>query len=177
MDELQRCAQIFSELLNRDYLLTLENGVVLRIFFEKKHFKHLLGLHKLKDLDAFHPKRGLSAKKVYAMVLEGKLTMHKIKKSAFYPLIQDRIQEFLFIKNVFQKKIVVDFDPTRLESCKLEAEYILYTQHKDGYIHLTIGNDFGHQYPESFFFERTNYYLSGQTLLEVVKLEIIDRKK
>ncbi len=177
MDELELCIQTFERMLDKDYFLTLEDGTVLHLYFTKSHFKHLLGLHKLTDLDAFHPGKGLSAKRVYEHIRNGKITFQTIRKSAHYNKIADRIACFPMIESVFSKKVIVDFNPELLDRCKLQAEYILYTEYKDGYLHLAIGHDVKRQYPESFFYEPTKYYLSGQHFLNVSKLEIIAKTK
>lgn len=173
MDNIARCAQKYAELLEKDYFLTLENGIVLHIFFKKHNFKHLLGLHKLIDLQESKLSSGVLFKKA----LNGNLTDSILKKSSFYDLIADRIAAFPDVEKVFGKKIIVDFNPLLLESCKLEAEYLLYTQYGEGFIILSIGNTVSEEYPESFFYERTNQYLSGQLFLDVVKLEIKTHQK
>lgn len=177
MDELQLCIQTFENMLDKDYFLTLENGTVLHIYFTKSHFRHLLGLHKLTDLDAFHPRSGLSARRAYDYIKTGKITADTIRKSVHYGKIAERIACFPMIESVFAKKVIVDFNPTLLENCKLEAEYILYTEFKRGYLHLAIGHDIKGQYPESFFYEDSKYYLTEQHFMNVVKLEITEKSK
>lgn len=81
------------------------------------------------------------------------------------------------IENVFSKKVIVDFNPSLLKSCKLQAEYILYKEYKNGYLHLAIGHDVKGQYPESFFYENSNYYLSEQHFMDVKKCEIVKKAK
>ncbi len=104
MDELELCIQTFERMLDKDYFLTLEDGTVLHLYFTKSHFKHLLGLHKLTDLDAFHPGKGLSAKRVYEHIRNGKITFQTIRKSAHYNKIADRITCFPMIESVFFQK-------------------------------------------------------------------------
>lgn len=174
MDELKRCEQVFTQMLDKDYILTLETGEVLHIFFKKEHFQHLLGLHKLKDVPEAQAKPG-QKQLIYKRIQRGQLTMNMVQKSKYYHKIKDRIQMFPMIESVFFKKVVVDFNPALLESCKLNAEYILYMQYGTGYLHLAIGHNVSGIHPESFIFEPTNYYLSGQTLLDVIKLEVVPK--
>ncbi len=174
MDELMQCAQTFSHMVGKDYILTLENGIVLHIYFQKDQLRHLLGLHKLTDLNIFQANSKISAGAIFKMIHNGKLTLNDIKKSSFYGKVEQRIKLFPLIESVFDKKIVVDFDAHLPENCVLPAEYILYNRYLDGFLHLAIGHDINGQFPLSFFFEPTNYYVSGQNLLEVVSLEIVE---
>ncbi|MCC2176694.1 PBECR4 domain-containing protein [Agathobaculum butyriciproducens] len=177
MNDLEQCVQTFENMLDKDYFLTLEDGTVLHIFFTEKHFKHLLGLHKLTDIAAFSPKSKLSAKAVYNYIKTGKITFDAIRKSAHYDKIKNRIACFPMIESVFFKKVIVDFNPSLLENCKLQAEYILYKEHGSGYLHLAIGYDVKGQYPESFFYEDSKCYLSSQHFMNVVKLEVVQKSK
>lgn len=43
MNDLEQCIQTFENILDKDYILTLEDGTVLHIFFTAKHFKHCTG--------------------------------------------------------------------------------------------------------------------------------------
>lgn len=172
MDKVSLCARIYSEIIQKDYYLTLEDGNELHIRFDKRNFKHLLGIHKLKDIH----ESSLSSAALYKKALAGDITEKDLKKSVFYPKIEKRIAAFPDIEKVFGKKIIVDFNPLLMESCKLHAEYILYAEYNEGYIHLSIGNSVNGEFAESFFYERTKQYLSGQILLEVVKIEIIQKK-
>lgn len=176
MDQLRKCEQIFTEMLNNDYFLTLETGDILHIFFKKEHFQHLLGLHKLKDIPAAQAGAG-KKQLIYKRIQRGELTMSQIRKSKYYHKIADRIQLFPMIESLFFKKAIVDFNPALLESCKLNAQYILYREYGTGYLQLAIGNSVSGIYPESFMYEPTKYYLSEQTLLDVVKLEIVPKTK
>ena len=177
MNDLEQCIQTFENILDKDYILTLEDGTVLHIFFTAKHFKHLLGLHKLTDIAAFHPKRGLSAKAVYDYIKRGKITFDTIRKSAHYSKIADRVACFPMIESLFFKKVIVDFNPALLKNCKLQAEFILYTEYRNGYLHLAIGHDIKGQYPESFFYEDSKCNLSGQHFVNVEKLEVIQKQR
>ena len=176
MDQLKKCEQIFTEMLKNDYFLTLETGDILHIFFKKEYLQHLLGLHKLKDIPEAQVGPG-QKQLIYKRIQRGKLTMSMVRKSKYYHKIADRIQFFPMIESLFSRKVIVDFNPTLLESCKLNAQYILYEEYGTGYLQLAIGNSVSGIYPESFMFEPTKYYLSGQTLLDVVKLEVVPKIK
>ena len=45
MNTLKDCLSIYLKLMKKDYYITLENGVKIKVYFEKKNFYHLLGLH------------------------------------------------------------------------------------------------------------------------------------
>lgn len=174
---LSQCVVRFQDLLSKDYYLTLEDGTKLHIFFQTKDFKHLLGLHKLTDMPDIS-RAGANA--VFNAVLNKRITQEQIEKSEYYYKIKDRIEHFPQIESVFGKEVIVDFNSTLLQKCDLKAEYLMYHECDSSYtdyIHLAIGHTVKGYYPESFFYEPTKQYLSGQIILEVEKIEVIPRRK
>lgn len=60
MDRLQDCAKAFEHLLDTTYHIVIGrkgNTVTIDIAFKAEHFHHLLGLHKLRDIEALSHKR------------------------------------------------------------------------------------------------------------------------
>lgn len=168
----QQCAFVYESLLENIYCLTLENGQTLDIRFKKEYFKHLLGLHKLTDIRQLS---NMSARLVYKEILSGASLLESIRKSAKYSLILDRIDYFCFLPTLMHGKIIVNFD-TRVvdgETHLHNTDLILYRKIGNGYVHLTIGENLDGYYPETFFYEPTKKYITGQTLLDVVKTEIL----
>ncbi len=173
MTKIEQCLYVYKDFLNKDFFLTLENGIVLHIFFQKSNFSHLVGLHKLKDLEIAN--RTGSA--IYKDLERGRITQSDLEKSDYYYLIQNRVNHFPKIDQIFGKKIIVDFNPALLSSCKLNAEYILYQNCGSAYIHLAIGHSVRGYYPESFFYDITPQYLSGQILLDVTEIRIEEKRR
>lgn len=176
-DYLSQCVVKFQELLSNDYYLTLEDGTELHILFQKKHFKHLLGLHKLVDMPDISR---ANATAMYHAILNQKITQKRIERSVWYYKIKERIEHFPQIESVFGKKVIVDFNASLLEKCELKAEYILYSELDEKYteyIHLAIGHSVKGFYPESFFYEPSRQYLSGQVILNIDHIQIIPHEK
>ena len=172
----KECAEVYQTLLNKRYRLTLENDAVLEFQFQRENFFHLLGLHKLTDIRIL---RNQSASKTFKDVLSGKISENVLVNSTHFHLVQDRFRYFYLLPALLSGKIVVDFD------CRLilggtslqHTRYILYSRVGGGVLHLTIGEALIGFYPETFFFDTSNKYLSEQLLLEVKTLEVFDLNK
>ena len=176
MKDVQECAALFSKLLKKDFIFTLEGDIRFKLFFTENNFIHLLGLHKLKDISELNTKSN-SAAKIYKNILSGKLSVDKIQKSAFYSLIEKRIENFQEINNMLDEgkcKIIIDFDKRLIPYTDLKnTKYILYRHKNGGYVHFTMGDKGKGIYPETFFFENSKRYVTGQTLLDVKSIEVI----
>lgn len=167
---LNNCITVYENLIRRHYILTLENDVVLELSFKPSNFYHLLGLEKLSDISQLNinaPAR--NAGKVY-------LDLKKEKRLRYFDQIPGLLQS---------SKIIVDFDRRLLknengiEYSKLyHTKYILYRKLDCldcAYLHLTIGQkepscSF---YPETFFYEASKRYISGQELLDIKDVQAI----
>ena len=85
MDLIKERAQIYKELLETEYFYTLahkNNIIKLKIQFYKNDFSHLIGLHKLKDIESYIGKRSNTIERI----LKGKIKYDKIKNSKHYNL-------------------------------------------------------------------------------------------
>ena len=80
--------------------------------------------------------------------------------------------------NIEKCKIIIDFDKNLLDKTNLiNTVYILFKHKKDGYVHLTLGDKGKGIYPETFFYENSKRYTSEQTLLDIIDIEILDKRK
>lgn len=178
MKDIKECAELYKSLLNKNYIFTLENGITFTIYFQPSHFFHLIGLHKLNDLEKLTEN---SKSIVFKKILRGQITQAYIEKSLHYRSMSNRIQYFEEIANMLDKensKVIVDFDHSKLtfESELNNTKYILYRRVKDGCAHTTIGKEKRELYPETFFFDESKRYLTGQTLLDIIKIETVIKK-
>jgi len=174
LDQLERCLMTYNSMMRSRFRMTLEGGVILRFHFEKGNLRHLLGLQKLTDLPELTRSSG---SQVYKMLASGQVNYRKLRSSARYHLIEDRVEYFHLLPMLPYGKVVVDFDRTLLDHTELvNTRYILYQRQPQGVVHLTLAerrvDQELRQYPETFFFDSRNRYLSGQRLLDVVKLEV-----
>lgn len=174
MDELKKCVQAYEELINKNYILTLENDIKIEIPFKAHHFYHLIGLQYLTD-DIVQVRKTptQTATSIYRSIKKEHITYDDISKSKYIGKIQDRILNFPNIKDVLSHKIIIDFDPTKVERTSVKAKYILYKPYERTYLHLFLAADDNIFYPESFIYEPSNYYISGQNLLDIKDVEIL----
>ncbi len=173
MKDIRECAELYSTLLYKDYIFTLEGDISFKLYFKDDNFAHLLGLGKLKDIEQLQTQ---AQGKIYKDILNGDISHSLICNSSKYSRIEDRIQHFEEITNMLDAdkcKIIIDFDPTLVPNTELKnTEYVLYRHIKNGYAHFTIGSK-GHKiYPETFFYENSKRYVNGQHLLDVYNIEV-----
>lgn len=179
MGTIEECAKIYKNLIDKKYIFTLENNIKFTLFFTAENFYHLLGLEKLSDIAQF---KNLSPRKIYKDILSGKITQQIIQNSKHFNLIADRINFFYTINSLLDiqksNKIIVDFDHTKLNfRSKLNnTKYILYRREDENVCHLTIGKQ-DKLYPETFMVEKSNIYLSEQTMLDILDIEVVLHRK
>ena len=173
-DNIQDCAKLYNNLLNKRYYITLENGIKFEFYFTKQGFAHLLGIHKLKDIPQL---RNSSSDKVLKDILSGKLKHNTLKVSKYYNKISDRIEHFEQISDMLDitksNKIIINFNKELVLDTKLDnTKFIFYKSESVGYSMLTIGKKTKQFYPETFFYEESNRYISEQILLDIVDISV-----
>lgn len=178
MSSLWECVELYQTLLSKDYLFTLENNISFKLFFNPNNFVHLLGLEKLRDITYF---KNNSSGNLFKLITEKQIDDSAISKSQYYSIIKSRIDYFKYLPDLltFDKsnKIIVDFDFDKLPfTTKLHnTKFILYKRIGNVYIHLTIGNK-KTLYPETFIVEQSSQYLSEQTMLDILNIEVRNTK-
>lgn len=156
------------------------NGFLLEFQFRKTNFPHMAGLHKLKDLNiiqTYFGKPGF-ANQIISKIKKGTLTEADVKSSKYFPTIQKRYEEFSAesIFSLSYTDVIIDFDITKLAKSKLtNTKFILFEKDaNNGNRHLCIaGNSASGFYPETFFFESSDYYLKNQKLEKIKTFKII----
>lgn len=177
METINECARLYKTLLNKKYIFTIEHNIRFLLEFKPDNFFHLIGLEKLTDLSILQDK---SPKKVFKDLCNDRILHHDIQKSNHYSKIEDRVNNFYLIKSLLNfdesNKIIIDFDKSKLDfKTKLEnTKYILYRRENPFIVHLTIGSKES-LYPETYIVEKTNIYLSEQTMLDILNIEIADK--
>ena len=79
LDKLKQSALAFAKLLELEYELVAgskQKLIKITLFFKKVHFMHLIGLHKLVDLQL----KRYSKEKMYEMILNDELTYEYLQK-------------------------------------------------------------------------------------------------
>ena len=156
------------------------NGFILEFQFKKTNFPHMAGLHKLKDIPIIQSYLGKPgfANQILSKIKKGTLTESDIKASKYFPLIQKRYDEFT-LENLFSlsySDVIIDFDIKKLPKSKLtKTKFILFEKNnKQENRHLCIaGNQTNGYYPETFFYEQSDYYIKNQTLEKIKQFQII----
>lgn len=156
------------------------NGFLLDFQFKKTNFPHMIGLHKLKDLgviQAYLGKAGF-ANQLLSKIKKGALTETDIKSSKYFSQIKRRYEEFT-LENLFSLSytdVIINFDITKVQKSKLtKTKFILFEKNsKNENRHLCIaGNQTEGFYPETFFFEPSDYYVKNQVVEKIKKFQII----
>ena len=161
MDKLYESAKYYAENLEgkKFHLTAGKRGRLLEldILFKAEHYKHLVGLHKLKDT----PIAGRNSELVYKQILEGKTTYADISRSEFLNEMEDRLDVFNRIRDTL-------FTPTTLRQSSrgefktIKADFLLSKSDENaGNLHLFLkGDKEGLTIPVTFFARQDTSYLT-----------------
>ena len=157
-----------------EYLLS--NGIIIDFTYKEENFIHLLGLHKLTDIQLIQLFNDKSNKKVQtkyiiSRIKKNKFTDAMVKASVFYPDIKSRYESFSYdnLTTLTYTDAVVNFNPALINS-KIKSDYILFEQKiNNEYNHLGIAEDSitKKRYIETFFHQTTDMYIKGQAIVKV----------
>ncbi|MBR5798880.1 MAG: hypothetical protein IKY23_02345 [Lachnospiraceae bacterium] len=175
----------FKEISHFRIKYTLANGDVLDFKLKQTDFPHLIGLHKLVDIPLIGHFNDVSNTTVSAKFLiskikkESQLTEKIIKKSIYFPSIEQRYYNFSRenLLTLTYTDAIVNFNALLIGS-KLRGDYILFEKQKtQGYNYLSVAMDAQQKrYAESFFYHSTDLYLRNQNIVKVCKVEIFDKE-
>ena len=155
----------FKRIIGYRVRYTLETGEIISFTYKKENFAHLIGLHKLKDIDILqrwsNGNKSYPLKRIYKAIEKETLTESVIKNSNHFHIIQNRYSQLSYqnLTTVSYTDVIVSFDKTIINS-KLNSIYILYEQNiYGGYNHLGIGFDpiKNDTYIETFFCDNNSY--------------------
>jgi hypothetical protein len=173
-DKLKECALAFRELLDKEYHIKAgKKGklIEVRIFFDKEHFHHLIGLHKLSDLRQI--KR--SNTEAFDDIINDKLTYEEIASSEFFNEMSDRLEYFPFLEQMLDsEEAMIKYNKSQAKS-SIEAEYIIYSKIDDLYVHFFIDIDEKQQkyFGRTFFTRSDSLYLYDRPYKILEKTKII----
>ncbi len=176
MDKLQEAAIYYSQNLEgkKFHLTAGKNKKLLEldIVFSASNFKHLIGLHKLKDLPMMKNKSQV----LYRRILNKEITYADIAKSAYLSEMEARLDVFdkmrntLFAPNIMLKALNGEFK-------NISADFLLSKKNEgNGNLHLFLKNDkAGVTIPVTFFEHRNDNYLNSHggrwTVLSVEEID------
>ena len=177
MDELLQKYNEYIRLKNCRVQYLLSNGETIDYTYKEENFIHLIGLHKLADIQIIQLLNDKNNKKVQtryiiSRIKKSKFTDLMVKNSVFYDDISDRYKNFSYenLTKLSYIDAVINFNPKLIHS-KLKSNYLLFEEKENKeYNHLGIATDLSTktQYIETFFHQNTDMYIKGQ---EVVKVE------
>ena len=181
MDKLLTAAQFYnSELNGRNFHLKAGkkgNIIEFDIKFTSEHFHHLAGLHKLKDLTQVQGKKAY----IFNRILNGKITIDDIKKSEFFPEIENRLNNFCEIKEaLYGKELMIKSLHGEFNS--IQADFMLTKTDKNyGYAHLfLINKNEAITVPVTVIVHPNNDYLKNNperwTVLSVEEVQRVEQK-
>lgn len=177
MDLLQQCAATFDHLLNYQYRFTLgRKGQLTEIVlgFHETDFHHLVGLHKLKDINIARDNR----KMVFRDILSGRITYHTIERSSFVKESRLRLETFQFIEELLDgDQLVFRYNKRVLPYSAIDGDFLL--KMGDG-VALNISflfidkEDCGIYFCRSFFPMERIDYSKKQTQYTLLKKEKVN---
>jgi hypothetical protein len=171
MDVLKNCADIYSILLNKKYIITLSNLQVITIVFKEEHFYHLIGLQYLNDIVYLRKNK----KAIFKKIMNNEITFKNISNSVFVDQVVERINNFSYIIQLLSTDRIIKFDPKRVYS-RINADYIMVKNNEGNNLMLFLGknNNDDNLYPVSFIIRNNNDYIYGQKSIGIKDIQIID---
>ena len=177
-DRLFEASEAYEGILGKDFIYKLEDGSLLKVYFTKKDFHHLIGLHKLIDITEVN-KNKKSTANIYKDIRNKQITYKIIDKSTFIDDIFKRLTVFQDINDVIYSKVIIDFDKTKVTSTLLKGDVLLYQPQVNENKILSLikrkGKDKIYT-PETFIVQQDDYYFKDQIELKVVDFKIVIRK-
>lgn len=170
MDILTNCAKVYSKYADYDYTFVLDCAIEFTTAFRAENFHHLIGLQYLSDIKQVTKRTDNGAVAIYKKILNGKISQSLIEKSKFYSEVHERLLRFCKFDEIISSKLIVDFDYSKVPNTKILSKYLLYKQYDDGYAILGLRYDTRKDLyiPETFFFEKTDYYIRNQVSYNVI---------
>ncbi len=177
MDKLQQCAKAFEKLIDKQYHIIIGRKgkpIDINLLFEATDFHHLLGLHKLKDIEALSGKR----ETVFRNILTERTSLSMIEKSVYFNEMENRITPFTRLEQIFDdNKFIFRYNEKQNKFSSIQADYLLSTPYDntDIYIFLAQKTQPDFFFCRSFFPKETTDYTLGQpryTLLFKEKITI-----
>ena len=183
MDELKKKYLEYMRLENCKAEYLFDSGKSICVAYKEENFAHLLGLHKLKDIQLIQfwldkSNKTVKLKNVLNRIKDESFTESMIQASVFYPDIQERYENFSYnnLTTLNYTDAIINFNPTLINS-KLKSDYILFEEKGSNvYNHMGIAMDCnnGNRYIETFFSEPSDKYIARQTVEKIKKFCLYD---
>ncbi len=171
MDKLKQSALAFAKLLEFEYDFVAGSKHTLinfTLFFKEIHFMHLIGLHKLVDLQL----KRYSKEKMYELIINDELTYEDIQKSEFFSEISDRIDLFPKLEKALDShELIIKYNSGFAKGTVIQASYIIICTVEDSTIHFFIDYDMKCEkyFGRSFFGRTDDKFIKGQQKFKILK--------
>ena len=176
MDELLQKYNDYMRLNNCRAEYLLGNGMIIDFVYKEENFIHLLGLHKLTDIQLiqlFNDKNNkmVQTKYIISRIKKGKFTDAMVKASVFYNNISTRYESFSYdnLTTLVYTDAVINFNSALINS-KIKSDYLLFEEKENReYNHLGIATDTitKKHYIETFFHQATDMYIKNQQIEKI----------
>ncbi|MGL5978862.1 MAG: PBECR4 domain-containing protein [Erysipelotrichaceae bacterium] len=100
--------------------------VEIEIEFQKQDFHHLLGLHKLRDLQIYRNNREIIINKL----LKNQLQLVDLKKSSYFSEIEERLKVCGYLEQLLDGDTLV-FRWNKVSYSKIDASFLIQASFKD----------------------------------------------
>ena len=139
MDDLLQKYNDYIRLKNCRAEYLLSNGIIIGFTYKEENFIHLLGLHKLTDIQLIQLFNDKSNKKVQtkyiiSRIKKNKFTDAMVKASVFYPDIESRYESFSYdnLTTLTYTDVVINFNPALIKS-KIKSDLFLLVSNNSMY--------------------------------------------
>ena len=173
LDKLKECAISFGKLLDVEYyIIAGKKSSIIKpiLFFHKEHFCHLMGLHKLRDIQKIWGNK----EKVYDNIIANELTYQDISKSEFFLEIADRFDYFILLEQMLDSEDVLVKHNEFASKSNIKADYIIYKTIDNAIVHYFVSyqSDNGKYYGTTFFTRQDRLYLHNRPYKILKKTKI-----
>lgn len=161
----------------------LANGQNIEVSYKEENFPHLLGLHKLKDIQLIQfwldkKNKTVKLKDVIRRIKNSSFTDAHVKASMFYQDIKERYESFSYenLTTLNYTDAVINFNPAIIKS-KIKSDYLLFEEKKSGkfnHLGIALDSNTGNRYIETFFHQPSDMYIAGQKVVKVNGFALYD---
>ncbi|MBN2849347.1 MAG: hypothetical protein JXK92_01710 [Erysipelotrichaceae bacterium] len=176
MDDLLFSARQFESMFDIEYRFKVGRKKKIKeimLRFSKTQFHHLVGLHKLSDLDYFMK---ASKSKIFNEIISAQTTIQHAQVSRHYYEIKDRIHRFGYvITEIFEKtEFIYIFDGSKCKGSKIKADFVIKYVSNDGLISFMFLNRCDSEQNDytctSFFIYENRDYTFNQEQYKFIKI-------
>ena len=186
MTILKERAEAFKKLFDIQYKIILGRKgktVEFIVSFEKEHFFHLIGLHKLKDISYPTKNKG----KLFDIILNEDITYEMVKKSDYfssnkkdkYPGIEDRINSLIKLEEILDSNyLTFKYNKHHMRWSDIKFKYVFESVGYEIPIYIFIDeiSSEGNMGCVSMFPKFINNYTNRQTNMTLLYKEKINLK-